>query len=924
MIVIKNAYEHNLKHIDLSIPRGKMIVVTGVSGSGKTSLAFDTIYAEGQRRYAESLSSYARQFIARLDKPKVESITGLSPTISIDQRTTNYNPRSTVGTVTEIYDYLRLLYARIGIAHCPKCGREVHKQTLNQICEQIMNMENGTKFMILAPIVRNKKGEFEKLFDTIRKNGFIRAKIDGEMHELDDEIKLAKTKKHTIEIVIDRLSLNSDIRQRLIESLETATKLTNGLVIIETQSGMRNIFSQNFSCADCEINIEEIEPRSFSFNSPSGACHECSGLGFNVQFDPNIFINENISINAGAINVPGFNSNKEIFEQLAIKHGFSLNVPYAELSDKVKQILLYGDDFNYQVEVTKFNRKQVYNYTFDGVINTLQRRYRDTTSAYMKSEYESLMTNTVCKTCNGKRLKQESLAVTINNQNIYDVTQIPISDLNLFFNNGISLKEFEKTIAMPILNEIITRVNFLQDVGLGYLTLGQSANTLSGGEAQRIRLATQIGCGLTGVIYVLDEPSIGLHQHDNMKLIETLKKLKNLGNTLIIVEHDLDTIKACDYLIDVGPFAGVHGGEILYTGSPKDISHNDKSVTAQYLTGELEISPPISYRQSENKITIVDAYENNLKHINVEVPLNVFTCVTGLSGSGKSSLINEILYKSLARDLNHAKLKPGKHSHIEGIKQLDKVINIDQAPIGRTPRSNPATYTQLFELIRDVFTQLPEAKARGYDKGRFSFNVKGGRCETCLGDGIIKIEMQFMADVYIECDECKGKRYNRETLDVKYKGKTIADVLDMTVDEALEFFAAHQRIISKLKSLEAVGLGYIKLGQASTTLSGGEAQRIKLAAELSKRSTGRTMYVLDEPTTGLHMFDVHKLINILQRLVDAGNTVIVIEHNIDVIKSCDYVIDMGPVGGRDGGFIIATGTPKQIADNKNSLTGRYL
>lgn len=932
-IIIKGASEHNLKNINLELPRDKFIVFTGLSGSGKSSLAFDTIYAEGQRRYAESLSSYARQFLGRMDKPKVEFIEGLSPTISIDQKTTNYNPRSTVGTVTEIYDYLRLLFARVGIAHCPKCGKEIKKQTITQICDQILNLPDGTKIYLLAPIIRAKKGEHTKLLEDARKSGYARVKIDGRIYDLDEDIKLEKTKKHSIEIVIDRLIIRSDIQKRLTDSLEIASNLSDGLINIELlDSGKVISFSQNFSCPDCEINIEEIEPRSFSFNSPSGACPHCLGLGFQSEFDPDLFIpNQNLTLLEGAINIPGWMSvnndksiAKSILKILSEKYKFNLDVPYKMLPQSAKDLLLYGDNLKYKIDfVGRYGTHKNYEYRFDGLINILRRRYNETSSSFMKQDYESLMTNTTCSYCNGQRLKKEILAVTINNKNIYEVTKIPICDMNEFF-DSIKLNSSQMEIAKPILKEICARISFLKNVGLGYLTLAQSARTLSGGEAQRIRLATQIGCGLIGVLYILDEPSIGLHQHDNIKLIKTLRKLNEIGNTLIVVEHDMDTITCADYLVDIGPYAGVYGGNILYCGAPSKIIDCEDSITGKYLSGKMKIEIPNKRRKFKDKLKIVGASENNLQNIDVDIPLKVFTCVTGVSGSGKSTLINEILYKSLARDLNHAKLKPGNHKCIMGIDKLDKIINIDQSPIGRTPRSNPATYTGMFDLIREVFAGVPEARMRGYGKGRFSFNVKGGRCENCMGDGIIKIEMQFMPDVYIKCDECKGTRYNRETLDIKYKGKTISDVLEMTVDEALDFFDAHPRIMSKLITLKEVGLSYIKLGQSSTTLSGGEAQRVKLATELSRRSTGKTLYVLDEPTTGLHIYDVHKLINILQKLTEAQNTVLVIEHNLDVIKTADYIIDLGPEGGDKGGRIVACGTPEEIVQNENSLTGMYL
>ncbi len=930
-IIIKGASEHNLKNINLELPRDKFIVFTGLSGSGKSSLAFDTIYAEGQRRYAESLSSYARQFLGRFDKPKVEFIDGLSPTISIDQKTTSYNPRSTVGTVTEIYDYLRLLFARVGIVHCPKCGKVVKKQSITQICSQILNLPEGTKILVMAPVIRDKKGEHVKLLEDIRKNGYVRVKIDNRIYELDEEIKLAKTKKHSIEIVVDRLIIRNDVKKRLTDSLETASKLSDGLINIEYEDKIL-AFSQNFSCPDCQINIQEIEPRSFSFNNPFGACPECSGLGFKSEFDPDLLVpNENLSLIEGAINVPGWLSvnndqsiAQAILRKLAEKYNFDLYTPYKNLPQNAKNILMNGDNTKYKISfVGRFGKHQNYEYKFDGLINIMRKRYNETSSAFMRQEYESLMTNTTCPACNGQRLKKGLLAVTVGGKNIYEVSSIPICDMNKFF-EGLQLTANQEKIAQPILKEIMARVLFLQNVGLDYLTLSQSARSLSGGEAQRIRLATQIGCGLIGVIYILDEPSIGLHQHDNYKLIKTLKKLNEIGNTLIVVEHDMDTIVAADYIVDIGPYAGVYGGKVLYCGAPSKIIDAKNSITGKYLSGEMKIEVPKKRRKFTDKIKIVGACENNLRNVDVEIPLKVFTCVTGVSGSGKSTLVNEILYKSLARDLNHAKVKAGAHKCIEGIEKLDKIINIDQSPIGRTPRSNPATYTGLFDLIRELFASVPEAKIRGYDKGRFSFNVKGGRCENCMGDGIIKIEMQFMPDVYVKCDECNGKRYNAETLEIKYKGKTISDLLDMTVDEAIEFFDVHLRIKNKLLTLKEVGLAYIKLGQSSTTLSGGEAQRVKLATELSKRSTGKTLYVLDEPTTGLHIYDVHKLIDILQKLTDAGNTVLVIEHNLDLIKTADYIIDLGPGGGDKGGNIVACGTPEKIAKNKKSLTGKYL
>ncbi|HIW24476.1 MAG TPA: excinuclease ABC subunit UvrA [Firmicutes bacterium] len=933
IIEIRGARSHNLKNIDLNIPREKFVVFTGVSGSGKSSLAFDTIYAEGQRRYVESLSSYARQFLGQMDKPDVDYIGGLSPAISIDQKTTNNNPRSTVGTVTEIYDYLRLLYARAGVPHCPKCGREIKKQTVDQIVDQIMRFPADSRIQILAPVVKGRKGEHVKLLEDARKNGYVRARIDGEIMDLSEDIKLEKNKKHVIEIVVDRLKVRNGIQQRLTDSVETASALSGGVIVADIVGGESVTFSESFACPDCEISIPEIEPRSFSFNNPSGACPECSGLGMMRKFSPELIVpNQSLSISKGAISAPGFNSigtggsmSSELFKALAKKYKFSLDVPFSELSDEVKDIIFYGTKGE-KVRIEYMNARGIsyYDYSFDGVIGNLRRRYNETSDA-MKGEYEQYMTEIKCPACGGKRLKPEILAVTVGGKSISDVTDLSVAQAKKFFEE-LKLTGKEAMIADRILKEINARLGFLVDVGLDYLTLSRSAGTLSGGESQRIRLATQIGSGLVGVVYILDEPSIGLHQRDNDKLIATLKNLRDMGNTLIVVEHDEDTMYAADYIVDIGPGAGRNGGEVVCAGTVDDIKKCENSETGAYLSGRKKIEVPAVRRKvQEGKfITVKGAAENNLKNIDVNIPLGVFTCVTGVSGSGKSSLVNEILYKRLARDLNYAKIYPGKHEDILGIDQLDKVINIDQSPIGRTPRSNPATYTGLFDLIRDLYAQTNEAKMRGYSKGRFSFNVKGGRCEACGGDGIIKIEMNFLPDIYVPCDVCGGRRYNRETLEVKYKGKNISDVLDMTVEEALEFFDNIPRIKSKLQTLYDVGLSYVQLGQSSTTLSGGEAQRVKLATELSRKSTGKTMYILDEPTTGLHTSDVHRLINILQRLADGGNTVVVIEHNLDVIKTADYIIDLGPEGGDGGGEIVACGTPEEIAGIKESYTGKYL
>ena len=933
-IIIRGAKEHNLKNINLEIPRDKFIVFTGVSGSGKSSLAFDTIYAEGQRRYVESLSSYARQFLGQMEKPDVEYIEGLSPAISIDQKTTSHNPRSTVGTVTEIYDYLRLLFARIGIPHCPKCGKEIKKQTIDQIVDQITELPERTKIQLLAPVVRGRKGEHVKLLKDASKSGYARVRIDGVIYELTEEIKLEKNKKHTIEIVVDRLVIKEGMQKRLTESIENVMTLSGGLLTVDINSGESElVFSQNFSCPDCGINLPEIEPRMFSFNNPAGACSECTGLGMQMKFDPVLIVpNPNLSILQGAIIAPGYNSisNTEsmtgvLFQALAEKYNFSLEVPFEELSEEAKNIIFYGTNGEkVRITYTGVNGKGTYDYSFEGIINNLQRRYSET-SEFMRGEYENFMTNVTCPSCKGRRLRPEILAITINGKNISEVTDMSITDIQNFF-NSLELTERENMIAERILKEINARIGFLIDVGLDYLTLSRSAGTLSGGESQRIRLATQIGSGLVGVLYILDEPSIGLHQRDNDKLLKTLKHLRDIGNSLIVVEHDEDTMLECDYIVDIGPNAGKGGGELVCAGTVEDIKNCENSITGAYLSGRKYIEVPKERRKpnKDNMLKIKGASENNLKNINVDIPLGIITCITGVSGSGKSSLVNEILFKRLNRDLNRGKVRPGKHKDMIGLENLDKVINIDQSPIGRTPRSNPATYTGLFDLIRDVFAQTTEAKMRGYQKGRFSFNVKGGRCEACSGDGIIKIEMHFLPDIYVPCEVCHGKRYNRETLEVKYKGKTISDVLDMTVEEALEFFENIPKIKNKLQTLYDVGLSYVQLGQSSTTLSGGEAQRVKLATELSRRSTGKTMYILDEPTTGLHTADVHKLVNILQRLAEGGNSVVVIEHNLDVIKTADYIIDLGPEGGSGGGTVVAKGTPEEVCNVVGSYTGKYL
>lgn len=931
-IRIRGAKEHNLKNVNLDIPRDSFVVLTGLSGSGKSSLAFDTIYAEGQRRYMESLSSYARMFLGRMEKPDVESIEGLSPAISIDQKSTNRNPRSTVGTVTEIYDYYRLLFARIGIPHCPKCGKEINKQTVDQMVDEIMTYDEGTKLQLLAPVVRGRKGEHAKVFESARKNGYVRVVVDGHLYELSEEIKLEKNKKHNIDIMVDRLVVRDGIQKRLSDSIENVLKLSDGLMTVDIPQKGEIKFSQSFSCPDCGISIDEIEPRNFSFNNPFGACETCHGLGFSMEFTEELIIPDpSLSIPEGALAVPGWQSatnsssyGRSILDAMAKEYGFDINMPYQDLSDEAKQLIMHGTDGKtVRVKYTGQRGTGVYDIPFEGVIRNVERRYRETASDSVKKEYETFMKIIPCKSCKGKRLKPGALAVTVGNKNIAQITELAICDLVDYMNN-LQLTKRQLAIGELVLREIHARLGFLMDVGLGYLSLARNAGSLSGGEAQRIRLATQIGSGLVGVAYILDEPSIGLHQRDNDKLLNTLIRLKNLGNTLIVVEHDEDTMLAADHIVDVGPGAGIHGGEIVAEGTAKEIMANENSITGAYLSGRICIPTPKERRSPSGFITVKGAAENNLKNINVDFPLGVMTCVTGVSGSGKSSLVNEILYKNLARNLNRARCIPGKHKGITGLEQLDKVIAIDQSPIGRTPRSNPATYTGVFDLIRDLFAATPDAKARGYKKGRFSFNAKGGRCEACSGDGINKIEMNFLPDIYIPCEVCHGKRYNRETLDVKYKGKTIADVLDMTVEEAVHFFEPLPKIRRKIETLHDVGLSYIKLGQPSTTLSGGEAQRIKLATELSKRSTGKTIYILDEPTTGLHFADVHKLIDILHRLTEGGNTVVVIEHNLDVIKTADYIIDIGPEGGDRGGTIVATGTPEEITECKESYTGIYI
>ena len=932
-ITIKGAREHNLKNIDIKIPRDQFVVLTGLSGSGKSSLAFDTIYAEGQRKYMESLSSYARQFLGLADKPDIDSIEGLSPSISIDQKSTNRNPRSTVGTVTEIYDYLRLLYARIGIPHCPKCGKEIARQTVDQMVDEIMELPAGTKFQLLAPVVRGRKGEHVKLLQQAKKSGYVRVIVDDSMYDLSEEIKLDKNKKHNIDIVVDRLAVKEGIESRLTDSIETVLKLAEGLVKVDVIGGETMLFSDSFSCPDCGISIEEIEPRSFSFNNPFGACPCCTGLGFKTEFDIDLIIpDDSLTLNEGAIAVPGWQSSGDkksyahaCLEALAEEYKFSLDVPFKDLPEEAKHVILYGTEGEkiYVHYKSAYNGKDAFYANYEGLLRNLQRRYRETTAESVKQDYETYMTVTPCEVCHGKRLKPESLAVTIGGKNIADVTDLSVVALHDFISK-LELTDRQKMIGAQVLKEIQARLGFMINVGLDYLTLSRATGTLSGGEAQRIRLATQIGSGLVGVAYILDEPSIGLHQRDNDKLLGALMNLKNLGNTLIVVEHDEDTMRAADYIVDVGPGAGSHGGEIVAAGSLKDIIKCKKSLTGAYLSGKIKIPVPQERRKPSGYITIRGARENNLKNIDVQIPLGIMTCVTGVSGSGKSSLTNEILYKHLAKSLNRARCIAGDHDGIDGLEQLDKVIDIDQSPIGRTPRSNPATYTGVFDMIRDLFASTPDAKAKGYKKGRFSFNVKGGRCEACGGDGILKIEMHFLPDVYVPCEVCGGKRYNRETLDVKYKGKSIYDVLDMTVEEALEFFKNVPKIQNKIQSLYDVGLSYVKLGQPSTELSGGEAQRIKLATELSRKSTGKTIYILDEPTTGLHFADVHKLVEILRRLSDGGNTVVVIEHNLDVIKTADYIIDMGPEGGDGGGTVIAQGTPEEICEVKQSYTGRFL
>ena len=931
-IRIRGANVNNLKNLSVDIPRDEFVVLTGVSGSGKSSLAFDTIYAEGQRRYMESLSSYARQFLGQMEKPDVESIEGLPPAISIDQKSTNRNPRSTVGTVTEIYDYFRLLYARIGIPHCPKCGKEIKKQTVDQMVDHIMSLPERTKLQLLAPVVRGRKGTHAKLLDQAKRSGYVRVLIDGNLYELSEEIKLDKNIKHNIEIVVDRLVVKPGIEKRLSDSIETVLDLADGLLMVDTMDGNVINFSQSFSCPDCQISIDEIEPRSFSFNNPFGACPDCFGLGYKMEFDIDLMIpDKSLSISEGAIAVMGWQSctdkgsfTRAILNALAEEYHFSLDTPFQDYPEEIQNILIHGTNGHAVKVYYKGQRGEgIYDVAFPGLIKNVEQRYKETGSDAMKQEYESFMRITPCKICKGQRLKKESLAVTVGDKNIYEVTALSIEKLCVFLKD-LKLSSQQELIGKQILKEIRARVGFLKEVGLDYLSLSRATATLSGGEAQRIRLATQIGSGLVGVAYILDEPSIGLHQRDNDKLLRALMRLRDLGNSLIVVEHDEDTMRAADCVVDIGPGAGEHGGKLVEIGTAETLMKNPESVTGAYLSGRIRIPVPTERKQPTGWLRVRGAAENNLKQVNVDVPLGIMTCVTGVSGSGKSSLINEVLYKTLARDLNRARTIPGKHKEIQGLDQLDKVINIDQSPIGRTPRSNPATYTGVFDQIRDLFAATADAKARGYKKGRFSFNVKGGRCEACSGDGIIKIEMHFLADVYVPCEVCRGKRYNRETLEVKYKDKNIYDVLNMTVEEALEFFENVPSIRRKIQTLYDVGLSYIRLGQPSTELSGGEAQRIKLAAELSKRSTGRTIYILDEPTTGLHFADVHKLVEILKRLTDGGNTVVVIEHNLDVIKTADYIIDMGPEGGDRGGTVIATGTPEEIASCQESYTGQYV
>ncbi len=930
-IKIRGANENNLKNISLEIPRDEFVVLTGLSGSGKSSLAFDTIFAEGQRRYMESLSSYARQFLGQMEKPDVEKIEGMPPAISIDQKSTNRNPRSTVGTVTEIYDYFRLLYARIGIPHCPNCGKEIHKQTVDQMVDEVLALPEKTKFQVLAPVVRGRKGAQEKLFERARKSGYVRVVVDGDVYDLDEEIKLDKNKKHNIEVVIDRLVVREGMEERLTGSLENALKLGNGLAIVDIIGGEQKRFSESFSCPDCGISIDEVEPRSFSFNNPFGACPECFGIGYKMEFDERLMIPDmSLSFNEGCVQVPGWQSSNDpksythaILMALAKEYDFSLDTPYEDLPSNIRKMFIYGFDKVVKVPYKGKFGEGVYDVQFEGLIGNSHRRYRETKSELSKQTYEEFMEISPCPVCQGQRLKKESLAVTVADKNIYEVTTMPVRDLKVFLDE-MELSDYQKNVGRLVLKEIKGRVGFLNDVGLDYLSLSRATGTLSGGEAQRIRLATQIGSGLVGVCYILDEPSIGLHQKDNDKLLNSLKGLRDLGNTLIVVEHDEDTMREADYIVDIGPGAGDHGGEVIACGTAEDIMKEPRSITGQYLSGKRKIPVPKERRKPTGFLEIKGATEHNLKNIDVDIPLGVVTCITGVSGSGKSSLINEVLYKSLAKKLNRAHKIPGAHKKILGLEQLDKVIDIDQSPIGRSPRSNPATYTGTFDLIRDLFASTQDAKARGYQKGRFSFNVKGGRCEACAGDGIVKIEMHFLPDVYVPCEVCQGKRYNRETLDVKYKGKSIYDVLDMTVEEAVDFFQNVPSIKRKIETLNDVGLGYIKLGQPSTQLSGGEAQRIKLATELSRRSTGKTIYILDEPTTGLHFEDVNKLVQILHKLCEGGNSVVVIEHNLDVIKTADYIIDLGPEGGDRGGTIVAKGTPEEVAKVKNSYTGQYV
>ena len=932
-IIVKGARANNLKNIDVTIPRDKLVVMTGVSGSGKSSLAFDTIYAEGQRRYVESLSSYARMFLGQMDKPDVDYIEGLSPAISIDQKTTSKNPRSTVGTVTEIYDYLRLLWARAGTPHCPNCGKEIRQQTIDQIIDQVLALPEGTRIQVMAPVIRGKKGEHAKVLEDAKRSGYVRARIDGNLYELDEEIKLEKNKKHSIEIIVDRLIIRPDIRQRLTDSVETAAKLSGGLVIVNLLREEKDLsFSQNYACEDCGISMEELTPRMFSFNNPFGACPTCTGLGSQLKADPALIIQDgDKSILDGAISASGWNNirgdgiSRMYFDALSKKYKFSLTEPWDSLSDEAKNIILYGTKGELlELHYDQPRGKGVLKQAFEGICNNIERRYKETQSDASRKELEELMSECPCPTCRGRRLRKESLAVTVGDQNIYDFTTLSVTD-ELKWVDELHLTEQQMLIADRILKEIRSRLGFLKSVGLGYLTLARSAGTLSGGESQRIRLATQIGSSLMGVLYILDEPSIGLHQRDNDKLLATLQRLRDLGNSLIVVEHDEDTMRAADYLIDIGPGAGVHGGRVVAAGTPEEVMANPDSLTGQYLSGKKKIEVPAVRRPGNGKVLkVIGAAENNLRHIDVEFPLGTFTVVTGVSGSGKSSLVNEVLFKRLGAELMRMKVRPGKCDRMEGLEYLDKVVNIDQSPIGRTPRSNPATYTGLFNDIRDLFASTQEAKSRGYGQGRFSFNVRGGRCEACSGDGLLKIEMHFLPDIFVPCEVCKGRRYNRETLEVRYKGKNIADVLDMTVDEALEFFSALPKLKKRLQTLQDVGLGYVKLGQPSTELSGGEAQRVKLATELSKQATGKTIYILDEPTTGLHSDDVRKLLEVLQRLVDAGNTVVVIEHNLDVIKCADYLIDLGPEGGDGGGTIVCTGTPEEVAVCPASFTGQYL